>query len=197
MQHTSVIPAIWVRFTPYLTAWAEDEFGIGCEVCGRRVLELRTLPGIRQLLRETVDDDVTMANDNNKSVSQLRYEVILSVLDARINDEKVLAAYSRENIKSFLPVHTPDFLQVEYGIVRSFSRTMQLRPKVAQHVAQKVYQAFWTAVRAYDQQNPSFDIDKDMLESFCEEHGIPSVYVEDLRNQYQRLKRTGYYVKQR
>lgn len=193
MQLSPVIPAIWCRFTPYLIVWAENEFGTGLELCGRRVLELRPLQGVRQALREAVEEDDVLSSSNKNSLSQMRYEVVLSVLDARTYDANVLASYSKDNIKSYLPVHTPGFLLVEGGVIHQFSRLMQFQPKIAQYLSRQVYLAFWTAVWRFSRKAPSL-VDRDMLESFCEEEHIPSIYVDDLRNQYQRMKRKGFFT---
>jgi len=195
MSHT--IHAIWVRFTPYLTAWAEEEFGTGILLGGHRILELRTLQGVKQALRGIVEEDDNLAIENKMSLSQLGYEVVSSVLNARTCNENIMERYGGETINAFLPVHVPDFLQVDGGAIRPFSRLMQLAPGTAKFLANQVYHEFWAAIRNYDQSMGigSFRIDKDMLESFCEDNNIPPAFIDDLRRQYQRLKQQGYFNK--
>lgn len=189
------IHAIWVRFTPYLMSWAENEFGTGLNLCGKTVLELRPLPGARQALRKPVEEDDDLSINNKNSISQLRYEVIRSALDARTYDASVMAFYDKVNIDTYLPVHTPAFLLVEDGAIHPFSRTMQLQPRVAQFLARNVYVAFWNAVWEFAREAPTSEVDHDMLERFCDDNNIPSIYVDDLRNQYQRLKRQEHFTK--
>ena len=179
--------AIWVRLTPYLLNWAEEEFGTGLKLVGKDVLELRTLPGVKEVLREEVTEDLTFESQCECSMSQLRYEVIHSGLG--ITGEK------NKNIETCLPVHVPDYLRTANGVIRPFNRLMEFQHKSAKQLAKIVYQKFWTEVWKFSRKFTGGDID--MLSTFSEEHKIPLIYIDDLRNQFQRLKRSNYFVKKR
>lgn len=185
----SITPAIWVRFTPYLVTWTVNKYGTGVSLSNCPVLELRSLRGIREALRKTVDEDLEMKEPPGASLSQLHYDVLCTGLGIRTQ----VAAFAQKDLQAYLPVHVPDFLLTENGVIRPFSRLMQLRRDVARAVASVVYDDFWHTVRRYDNDR-SFAIDKDMLEEFCRENGLDDVYTDDLRNQYQRLKRNGYFA---
>ena len=75
MKTPSPIPAIWVLFTPYLVTWVQNEYGTGIKVSGRTLLELRPIPGIREVLRKAVVEDVGLNMKITNSMSQQRFEL--------------------------------------------------------------------------------------------------------------------------
>lgn len=193
MKTKNNTPAIWVRFTPYLVTWAEHQYGTALTLYGRPVLELRPIPGIRFALRETVDDDADLTSAATNSLSQVRYALILHGVD--VQQDKITEQFglTKQELSTFLPVHVPDYLLTSDGSLRQFSPTMQLRRKTANDVARCVYGAFWKEVHRFAQAG-DFAIDKDMLTSFCEEAQIGDINIDDLRNQYQRMKRSNYFL---
>lgn len=194
MNPERTIPAIWVRFTPYIAPWAEDEYGTGLRLCGRCVLELRPLPGIRDLMREPVVDDATCGVPDSNTLSQLHYELVRAAFGANVLVASTHYHLTPDELRSFLPVSVPEYLLQKNGAIHHFARTMQLRHTTANKVADAVYAAFWRAVHQYATGNAgAFTTDKDMLQSFCEHLGIPDIAVDDMRNQYQRLKRKNYF----
>lgn len=189
-----LFPAIWVKFTPYLVTWAEGTYGTAIELNGHHVLELRRLPGVKNALRRAVDEDLRMELPTINSISQQRYEVTELALRIKPKSVEIEGLMDAQELPSFLPVHVPNYLLTENGVLRPFSRIMQLRRTTASYLAGQVYKAFWNEVHHFAQSD-TFEYDRDMLETFCEEHGIPSLHIDDLRNQYQRMKRRGYFVK--
>lgn len=188
------IPAIWVRFTPYLVTWAEREFGTGIELEGKHMLELRSLPGVRDAVRRVVDEDLTLTISTCNSMSQLRYEIL--VAGYRVNPAlQVQHDVTIQELQSFLPVHVPDYLLLENGVLRRFSRLMQMRRRPASIISERVYHAFWLSLYRFSQKGGnSFAIDRDMIAAFCELNEIEDVNLDDLRNQFQRMKRQNYFL---
>ena len=188
MKTQIIIPAIWVRFTPYLVQWTENEYGTGIEISGHHMLELRPINGIREAMRIAVDEDTNLQLKTRNSMSQLRYDIATAGSDIQRQTD-----ITQKELQAFLPVHVPDYMLTNSGAVRPFSRVMQLKNSTAAFISTAVYNDFWNAVRRFDLSG-TFAIDRDMIESFCEENQLPDISIDDLRNQYQRMKRNNYFA---
>lgn len=193
MKTPSPIPAIWVLFTPYLVTWVQNEYGTGIKVSGRTLLELRPIPGIREVLRKAVVEDVGLNMKITNSMSQQRFELFRMASGLQSIKAKEYVPEEKK-IDAFLPVHVPPYLLTKDGVLRPFSKEMMLQHEVAANIGSKVYNAFWMAVHHFAQDG-SYAIDRDMLESFCEENGLGDITIDDLRNQYQRMKRNYFFNK--
>ena len=194
MTQPKYLHAIWMRTTPYLIPWAEDAIGTGLKLNGKPVLELRHIPGMKQLLRNEVCEDADFSADDFNSLSQLKYEVISNGLKLNPTYVKEKYGFTSESLQSFVPVSVPEYLFVGDGAIHPFSRIMQLSRQTARCISDKLYSRFWREVYEYDQ-STQHSKDIEMIDDFLELHNMPDIFLDDLRNQWQRLKRKGSFVK--
>ena len=189
-----IIYAVWVRFTPYMVEWLQREYGTGLVLSGKHVLELRPSGEIKRVLRTTVNEDLEMSINEPNTMSQFRYEMIHATVDLDPIYAEKRFGFTAEELGCFLPVHVPEYMLTADGILRPFSRYMQLRGRTAELVNNIAYQAFWQVVHEYSLTHTDCRNDKQMLEDFCMDNEITDVYVDELRNLYQRMKRRGRFV---
>jgi len=181
----------WIKMTGYIRDWLKYEFGGRAQVNGVPVICIQHLRGARDVLRMETETDVMDRDEPEQSISAAKYSCIDAALRIDTGTVERLYSMTREELAQYVPVECPRLCMTQDGVLRPWTDNVRFGQRQAAALQRLVREAFWEAVREYDQDYALAAEGKryaaiDMIEAFCKDTGTRDTYVEEIRREWQR-----------
>ena len=182
-------PVAWLSLTSYMHEWLFREYGGDVRLYGKPVLSIAHIPDAKKLLRQQTQDDVMEDGQTRWSVSAMRMDFLQHGVELGIKGVGGMEL-TREQLNLFLPIECPKMALTQNGVLRPWNRQTSFGQRQAFALTKLLRGAFWKTVADYER-NFKWPRGAEhtaiaMIESFCQDAGVPDIYAADLRREWQR-----------
>ena len=192
MEKNYKMPSIvWLKMTDYMHGWLQHELGCALRIKDQCVVCVQHLPGVRDILRMEVAEDLLDPNPVVNSMSATWKNCIEAGLQLDPDTVERTYGMSKDLLKLFVPIECPKLCLTKFGVLRPWTLDVNFSKHQAVAMQRLLRQTFWDAVTEYDRRYAvMMDGNRyaavSMIESFCMDTNTPDMYVEAIRREWQR-----------
>ena len=185
----------WLKMPGYMIAWLEGEYGGSIERHGHKLLSTNHLPNVRRIMKQETEEDIMVSSEEWQSLSQTRMNCIQTGLS--LNPEAMAAwmQVDTKQIAQYVLMECPRLALTKNGVLRPGTRDTAFSRRQARLLQAELQKAFWNSVNTYDahyaETHEGHYPAVDMVAAFCEETGTDEVYIQEIRREFQRKRKTG------
>lgn len=189
------LPAItWLRMTDYTHGWLQYELGSGARIKEQKVVSVQHLPGAREVLRMETVEDMLEKQPLGNALSGVRKNMLQAGLEIDPDVMEREYGVTKELLRQFVPIECPKLCLTKHGVLRPWNLYKCFGKEQARALQKILRQAFWEGVAEFNAKYArQMDGKKypavEMVEAFCEETNTPDMYIDAIRNEWQRRLR--------
>lgn len=189
------MPAVaWLKVTDYMHGWLQWEYGGALRIKENRVISILHIPGVRDILREETVVEHSCPNPIINAISATWKNCIDTGMEVDIPATEMMYGITKQTLDLFVPIECPKMCLTDKGVLRPWALDVGISQKQATALQKAIRHEFWNAVKDYDatyakkMEGKKYPA-RDMIEDFCADTHTPDIYVEAIRNEWQRRVR--------